>query len=276
MNDLSVITEEKVQLLEAEFLQREQVPCSVTHHFGPHIYIREVFIPANTLSIGHHQTTEHLNVMVKGRVIMINADGSKTEIVAPTTFVAPPGRKIGYIIEDMVWQNIYATDETDIAKLEAMFIDKSVTWQDHQKNNQLLLSFDHSEDIADYYAAVEEFGFDHASVKEQVENVDDQIDMPYGNYKVMVSESKIEGKGVFATADIAENETIAPARVKGKRTPMGRYTNHAKNCNAIMVMLANGDINLVAKKAISGCKGGNLGEEITIDYRQALRLQIAQ
>jgi len=30
----------------------------------------------------------------------------------------------------------------------------------------------------------------------------------------------------------------------------------------------------VAKKAISGCQGGNLGQEITIDYRQAISLAI--
>jgi hypothetical protein len=162
--------------------------------------------------------------MLKGRVLMINADGSKTEVIAPTTFVAEPGRKIGYILEDMVWQNIYATDETDVEKLEAMFLDKSVTWQEHQKNSQLLLSFDHSEDVADYYAAIAEYGFDHATVREQTENLEDQIPLPHGGYKMMVASSKIDGKGVFATGDIAEGEVIAPARIANKRTPAGRFT----------------------------------------------------
>ena len=90
----------------------------------------------------------------------------------------------------------------------------------------------------------------------------------------MVAASKIDGKGVFATGDIIEGEVIAPARIANKRTPAGRFTNHAKNPNAMMILLDNGDINLVAKRAISGCKGGNLGEEITIDYRQALSLAI--
>ena len=272
--DLVAITEEKVQALESVFLQQEQVDCPVVHRFGPGIYIREVHIPAGTLSIGHAQKTTHLNVMLKGRVLMVNADGSKTELVAPQTFVAEPGRKIGYILEDMVWQNIYATDETDVEKLEAMFLEKSMTWQEHQKNSQLLLSFDHSEDVADYYAAIEEYGFDHAVVREQTENTADQIDLPLGNYKMMVSASTIDGKGVFATGDIAEGEVIAPARINGMRTPAGRYTNHAKSPNAVMILLDNGNINLVAKRAITGCKGGNLGEEITIDYRQALSLAI--
>ena len=131
-----------------------------------------------------------------------------------------------------------------------------------------------SEDVADYYAAIAEYGFDHATVREQTENLEDQIPLPHGGYKMMVAASKIDGKGVFATGDIAEGEVIAPARIANKRTPAGRFTNHAKNPNAMMILLDNGDINLVAKRAISGCKGGNLGEEITIDYRQALSLAI--
>ena len=41
-----------------------------------------------------------------------------------------------------------------------------------------------------------------------------------------------------------------------------------------MILLDNGNIDLVAIKDISGCCGGDLGEEITIDYRQAVSLAI--
>lgn len=274
MSEIQVITEQKVQELEKHFLKEKQADCPVTHRFGPNIYIREVFIPAGTFSIGHYQTTEHLNIMLKGRVTMVNEDGSHTELVAPQTFVSKPGRKIGYIHEDMIWQNVYSTNETDVEKLEAAYLNKSITWQENQKSQELLLTLDHSPDIADYYLAISEFGFDHETVRKQTENMEDQIPMPFGNYKIMVAKSRIDGKGVFATGNIEEGEIIAPARINGKRTPAGRYTNHSKNINAIMVLRDNGNIDLVAKKAIQGCQGGNLGQEITIDYRQAISLAI--
>jgi hypothetical protein len=272
MSNLQIITEEKVQTLEKHFLNEKQADCPVTHIFAPNIYIRQVAIPAGTFSIGHYQTTEHLNIMLKGRVTMVNEDGSHTELVAPQTFVAKAGRKIGYIHEDMLWQNVYSTNETDVEKLEAMFLHKSITWQEHQKSQKLLLTLDHSSDIADYYLAIAKYGFDHETVRKQTENVEDQIPMPFGDYKIMIANSNIDGKGVFATGNIEEGEVIAPARIDGKRTPIGRYTNHSKSINAIMVLRDNGNIDLVAKKAINGCQGGNLGEEITIDYRQALSL----
>ena len=274
INQLTALTEQKVQALEAEFLKQPQANCPVVHRFGPGIYIREVTIGADVFSIGHYQKTTHLNIMLAGRVSMVNEDGSHTELVAPQTFVSGPGRKIGYIAETMIWQNVYATDETDIEKLEAMFLDKSITWQENHKNQQLLLNFDHSEDIADYYKAIADCGFDHETVQAQVQNLDDQCALPLGNYKMMVSQSFIEGKGVFATGNIIKNEVIAPARINGLRTPAGRYTNHAKNPNAKMILLDNGNIDLVAIKDISGCCGGDLGEEITIDYRQAVSLAI--
>jgi hypothetical protein len=264
----------KIEVLEDAFLQQPQIDCPVVHRFGPNIYIREVTIPAGSFSIGHYQTTTHLNNMLAGRVTMINDDGTHTELTAPQTFVSKPGRKIGYIHETVIWQNIYATNETNIETLEAMFLNKSETWQEHQKNRQLLLSFDHFEDIADYYVAIAEYGFDQETVQKQVQNLDDQCDFPLGSYKVMVAPSNIDGQGLFATGNIIAGEIIAPARVNGLRTPAGRFTNHAKNPNAIMILLDNGDINLVAATTIDGCQGGNLGKEVTIDYRQALSLAI--
>jgi SET domain-containing protein len=79
---------------------------------------------------------------------------------------------------------------------------------------------------------------------------------------------------LIATATIETGEVIMPARIDGKRTPAGRYTNHAKDPTAIMIERLNGNIDLVALRDIRGCSGGDDGEEITIDYRQALELQI--
>jgi uncharacterized cupin superfamily protein len=63
--------------------------------------------------------------MMSGRMVVMDSDGNKTELTAPMTFMAKPGRKIAYIIETVVFQNIYSTSETDTEKLENMLIDNS-------------------------------------------------------------------------------------------------------------------------------------------------------
>ena len=102
-----------------------QVECKESHHFGPNIYIKEVTLPAGAVIIGKHHRHEHLCNMVSGRMIVVDSEGNRTELVAPMTFMAKAGRKIAYIIETVVFQNIYSTSETDIQKLEDMIVDNS-------------------------------------------------------------------------------------------------------------------------------------------------------
>lgn len=122
-----------------------QVELPVTHHFHGGVYIREVFIPAGTLVMGHAHKGETLNNMVMGKMLLATADGP-VEVTGPKTFVTPPGRKIVYALEDTIFQNVFATDETDVEKIESLVIDKSAAWEqsremamieDYVKRNKL-------------------------------------------------------------------------------------------------------------------------------------------
>ena len=109
-------------LLEA-FADAPQVECPVQHHFGPGVYIRECAMPAGAIIVGQYHRQASLNVMLKGRMVLL-VDGKASVVEAPFMVTSPPGRKAAYVLEDAVWQNIFATDETDIDKLEDMFVDK--------------------------------------------------------------------------------------------------------------------------------------------------------
>jgi hypothetical protein len=170
----------------------------------------------------------------------------------------------------MVWQNIYATTETDIDKLEATYLDKSQAFLERPR------LIEHKSDD-DYQAMLADLGVTEILVREQSENESDQISFPQGSYKVKIGPSGIEGRGLIATSDIDANEIICPARIGGLRTPAGRYTNHAKTPNAMALPIGE-DIYLVALRPISGCRGGEDGEEITVNYREsvAVTLRIGQ
>lgn len=227
-----------VEALEASMLEQPQVSCGVVHRFGPGIYMREVTIPADTFAIGHHQNFEHMNVLLKGRVSIINDDGGLTELVAPMIFVGKPGRKIGYIHEDMVWMNVYSTHETDVDKLEAHFVTKSTTWELSEASRTLLIGV-------------------------QNEEKDDFLcPLPYGNYKVKLAKNTQGSRSFFATADIAEGEVIAPASIGGQPTIEADYSALSIP-NAVLVKHGD-DFDIVAMLPISGCKGGRNGDEVVI------------
>lgn len=255
---------------EKAMLQLPQVDCPVVHHFGPNLCIREVFMPKGTMAVGHKQKFKHMNILLKGKVMMLKEDGSTKILEAPFIFEGEAGRKIGYVLEDMVWQNIYSTDLQDSNDVEEFFIEKSENWQNDQSIKLSIEKVAKEADRNDYLKLLKECGIPHEIAREQSENEEDQISI-FSNI-VRVADSAIEGQGLFLTSPVKAGDVICQARIKGKRTQAGRFTNHSIFPNAKMVLLSNNDIDLVAISDINGCKGGSLGEEITIDYRQALSL----
>jgi len=123
--DLDIPISEKVEKLLAQVQQMPQVDCQTKHYFGPSIYIREVTMPAGAVVIGKPHRKDHMCVMLQGRMIIVDAEGNQKELVAPMTFVGSAGRKVAYILETTVFQNILATDETDIEVLENMLVDNT-------------------------------------------------------------------------------------------------------------------------------------------------------
>lgn len=115
----------RMDMAEKLMLSAPQTPCPVYHHFGPGIYIREMHIPAGTLVMGHEHTGDSSNIFLKGRLKLLQEDGSWQELTAPMFMVGGPGRKAAITLEDCIWQNIFATNETDLKVLEATLVRKS-------------------------------------------------------------------------------------------------------------------------------------------------------
>ena len=121
-------------------------------------------------------------------------------------------------------------------------------------------------DTTDYELMLKEFGFTQAQVDTIVHNTADQVGMP-DNSLVELKPSAIHGKGLFVTQDVFAGTILVAARICGFRTPGGRYTNHVRNPNCLMVRKHSGDVDLVAKVDLVK------GTEVTIDYRQSARIR---
>jgi hypothetical protein len=268
--DLALKSLAKLDNPERALLEHDQTPCPVTHHFGPNLCIREVFMPAGILAIGHCQKFDHMNILLKGKVMVVGDNGNLVTLTAPLMFVGKPGRKVGYVLEDVIWQNIYATDLKDIDAVEDQFIEKSLDWQADADAKFAVEAITHNASREDYLSVLSESGITHEIARQQTENEDDRLDVD--NTNIRVSKSPIDGLGLYVTVPVKAGDIICQARINGMRTQAGRYTNHAIDPNAKMVLLPNGDIDLVALVDLAGCEGGGIGTEATIDYRQALSL----
>ena len=94
-NSVAVPFQDRVDDLTKAMLDLPQVECPVIHRFGPGLYIRELSAPAGAMLVGHRQRFDHMNVMLKGKVKVVNEDGTTDTLEAPLVFVGKPGRKVG-------------------------------------------------------------------------------------------------------------------------------------------------------------------------------------
>lgn len=117
----------KIMALESEMFKLPQVTIETKHHFGPGIYMREIFIPAGVMLTGYIHKTEHYNILSLGRLKLVTEDGSK-EVAASTVILSKPGvKRAAVALEDSVWITVHhnPTNERDVKKLEDMLVTNS-------------------------------------------------------------------------------------------------------------------------------------------------------
>ena len=81
------------------------------------MYAREITIPKDTVLVGVVHKRDNLVVLSAGRLRLVTDEGT-VEIAAPHTRMCKAGTKNAAVaLEDSVWTNFFATDETDTDKL---------------------------------------------------------------------------------------------------------------------------------------------------------------
>jgi len=227
--------------------------CPISHYFAPGVYVRQMVIPANTVAIGHNHLHEHLFTLVKGQLLVF-PDGNSIDVMqAPHTFLAKPGNKIVYALEDCIVHNVHPNPDNirDQDVIEKMFYDipEKIKVVDERLQDRM----------------------DHDSIDYQPHPHRTYIDLPVGfETAINIRLSFIHGYGVHSTIPFEAVQYIAPYAIDGQYTRIAQYVNHAKDPNCVLVELSQKNIVLAALRQINGCMGDSQGEELTIDYRKGL------
>lgn len=102
----------RIYALEAEILDQPQVDCPVTHHYAPGIYVREMRVPPFTVLTGAVHKTEHLAMLIQGRIEVLTEDGLQI-LEAPCTILSRPGiKRVGRTFEEgATWSTIHANPD---------------------------------------------------------------------------------------------------------------------------------------------------------------------
>ena len=229
------------RIIEADDNSLGKDPFPLFHSFADGMYTREVHIPKGYFVVGQIHRKEYFVNFLKGRLLVASEFGSK-ELIAPCSFTAPAGVKhVVYSLEDSVWSDTHKVSTTNILDAEKEIF---------------------AESYSDYDNVIEQIGFSEEQVTNMLEDISDLIEQPESE-QIEIKDSDIQGVGVFTTSDVKKDEVIATARVGLNRTPVGRYTNHSGDNNAICKISGN-KIMFIALKDIDN------GTEITVDYRDVV------
>ena len=118
----SLSTRQKVELIEEELKTYPQLDLPLVHYFSEGVYGRELRIPAGTLLTGKIHKYSQLNVLLKGRILVLVGDQVE-DLTAPQVIVSPPGTKrVAYAVEDCAWLTVHGTSLTDLGEIEDHFI----------------------------------------------------------------------------------------------------------------------------------------------------------
>lgn len=241
--------------LEAKMKEFPQLDIPIDHHFHAGMYARELTIKAGTLLTGRIHKFDHFDIMLSGDITVSTDDGQVKRLTGLNIMQGKAGKKrAGYAHSDTHWITFHSTDE----RHEDEMLDY-LTCETFEE----LEDFNVAVNRADYLLMVDSIGMTEDEISKQVTNEADMMAMPDEYNMAFVGESKIHGKGYFADQLITGGSLIAPARIGDFRTEAGRYTNHALNPNAAMVVCGSG-VNLMALKDIEP------GEEITANYRDVI------
>jgi hypothetical protein len=115
---LALMTSAPLDRIEEEILRLPQIDLPLVHRFTPGLYVRECFIPKNSLvtSVLHKKT--HPFVISQGD-ISVWFDGSPVlRHKAPYTGITMAGtRRLLYAHEDTVWTTFHVSEDLDPDKI---------------------------------------------------------------------------------------------------------------------------------------------------------------
>jgi quercetin dioxygenase-like cupin family protein len=101
--------------------------CPLKHTFADNVYVREIFIPKDTVIVGKIHRHSHPNFLLKGEVTVITEGGGMERIKAPMSIISPAGTKrVLYTHEDTTWVTVHVVGkERNLKKIENIVITKT-------------------------------------------------------------------------------------------------------------------------------------------------------
>jgi hypothetical protein len=132
--------DEVIDVVENIIANQPQVECPVTHRFTTNMYIREVFVPANTILTSEIHRHEHPHVLSMGKITMWDGEGGEITISAPYCGITKANaRRVVLVHEDCIFTTFHVTQATNVEDAEKdIFVEYENTLMDEEVKKGLI------------------------------------------------------------------------------------------------------------------------------------------
>jgi quercetin dioxygenase-like cupin family protein len=95
----------------------------ITHHFSDGLYVKQVFLPKDSLACQHKHNYDHLSILAQGKVKVLFDNDVVETYTAPACINIKKGINHTILaLEDSTWFCIHHTFETDMNKIDNVLI----------------------------------------------------------------------------------------------------------------------------------------------------------
>lgn len=258
---------ERVRELEAELIKQPQVDLSTTHVVHGGMCARTIFIPAGTVLTGALTNCDNICI-IHGDITVTTDEGTK-RLEGFNVLPAQAGfKRAGWTHADTHWTTVFATEKTEIADIEREMTDEDYMLQTQRDGITYFKVAKAIEVTDDFDLFLKELNINVEMMNAMMQYTGDLVVTDECLIHLEKRASSIHGTGVFARHNLHEGMRIAPAQTNQMRAVAGRFTNHSPDPNAYFLKTDEG-IDMHALRDIE------MGEEITINYRQAASVNTA-
>jgi quercetin dioxygenase-like cupin family protein len=141
MNDLKINAQHIADLKNAmqqaiDDGEIAKVDAPLEHYFAAGLYGRRIFVPAGTTVVTKVHKVQHIAIALKGTCTVIDQDGKKSIVSAPSVFITEPGtQRAIFCHDDVEWITVHASESNDVQVIE-----KNVTCDSFEEYNMLIES----------------------------------------------------------------------------------------------------------------------------------------
>ena len=121
-----------------------ELDVPIDHYHAEGLYGRRMYAPANTLIISKVHCSQQFTIALKGKCRVLDQDGNKYDIEAPSVFVTEKGtQRAIYCYDDVEWITVHASDSTDIDEIEERIFCDSFEEFDSKMSIHELITVEH-------------------------------------------------------------------------------------------------------------------------------------